>query len=62
MDDAVTITNQMGMTHNSFNFSVAVGMKSLYARVKNIPGVKKNATLENKRAGVNNDTFKRFIC
>ena len=29
---------------------------------KCLPGVRKNATLENRRAGVNSDTFRWFIC
>ena len=31
-------------------------------RRKNIPGVKKKATLENRSAGVKSATFRRFIC
>lgn len=63
----VTITNQIGMIHSSFSFSMNTSSQCMAhgycERNKgDIPGVKKKATFENRRAGVKRETFSLLIC
>ena len=61
----VTMTNQIGMIHNSFSFSNerrAVDTCVCSRNKSDVPGVKKKATFENRRAGVKSETFSLLIC
>jgi hypothetical protein len=61
----VTMTKKIGMTHNSRSFSDLDSQhpKTLgtLKELNHIRGVKKNATLEKSRAGVNSEILRRLM-